>query len=105
MKVIVTYEHEATARAPEGSFTWRDGQRIRAVGQVIETPDCWKLVANGLADPADEECWARFTPDQVAYAKEVGHPALIRLHAEARQEALDNVEMVAFIEPNDEEEN
>lgn len=98
MRVVVTFEHEATSRAPEGTFVVRDGKRIRPVGLEIEGPDVWKLVANGLADPADDECESMFTPEQVAYAKEVGHPALVRRHAEAVQEARDNASIAEIVE-------
>lgn len=106
MKSIVTQDHYATSRALEGTFTLSDdGRRMRLVGQIIDAPDAWKVVASGLADPYDDECKARFTPEQVAFAKEVGHPALMRLHSEAVQEAKDAVEMAAFIDPSEEEEN
>lgn len=112
MKARITYEHEATARAQPGTFEEktevRNGVpcviRVRPVGMIIEQTDAWKLVANGIAEPADDECAARFTPEQVAYASENGHPRLMRLHKEKSQEAKDNAELSAIAEPDDSED-
>jgi len=40
----------------------RDGERHefpRPAGETVNHPDAWKLVAMGIAKPADEECLAR----------------------------------------------
>lgn len=82
MKVRITFPHEATSRAPEGTFTVVDGKRMRLPGLEIEGPDVFKLVGCGLAEPADDECAAMFSAEQIALAKETGHPMLMRQLAE-----------------------
>jgi hypothetical protein len=82
MKVRITFPHEATSRAPEGTFTVVDGKRMRLPGLEIEGEDVWKLVGCGLAEPADDECAAMFNPEQITAAKESGHPMLMRQLAE-----------------------
>ncbi len=88
MRVKITCEHEATERAPEGTFVWRDGIRIREKGLILEGPDVCKLVSVGLAEPADEECCKLFTPSQVALAKATGHEYYMGKLMEARAEAI-----------------
>jgi len=82
MKVRITFPHEASSRAPEGTFTVIDGKRMRLPGLEIEGPDVYKLVGCGLAEPADDECAAMFSLEQIALAKETGHPMLMRQMAE-----------------------
>ena len=98
MKARITIDHEASSSAAEGTYEIRDGIRnglpakirIRPIGMVIDSPDAWKLVAVGLADPEDDECKARFTPQQVAEAKEKGHPRFMANLAAAIQQAKDD---------------
>lgn len=115
MQVRVTYEHEATSRAPEGTYEVRqvekNGQsvsvRIRPVGLVIDAkdqPDCWKLVCVGVAVPHDEECKARFTEAQVEFAQQNGHARFMRKHQEALIEAREKASEAEFIEPDDSED-
>lgn len=120
MKVRITCEHEASSRAPEGTYVLKDcvvaGQtvkkRIRPVGLILEGPDVYKLIGVGLADPIDEEATAKFTPAQIALAKATGHPALMAKNAEAQQALLQQqaeqqgvVEQVAEVDVFDEVEN
>jgi len=97
LKVKVTFEHEATSRAPEGTFILRDAvvngqpvkKRIREVGLILEGPEVHKLVGCGLAEPADDECAKLFTPERVEAAKQSGHPMLMNQLAERRDEEKD----------------
>lgn len=82
MKVRITFPHEASSRAPEGTFTVVDGKRMRLPGLEIEGPEVFKLVGCGLAEPADDECAAMFSTEQIVLAKETGHPMLMRQLAE-----------------------
>lgn len=96
MRVRITCEHEASSRAPEGTYVLKDfviaGQtvtkRIRPVGLELEGADVWKLIGVGIADPVDDEARAKFTPAQIALAKATGHPELMRRNAEAQRELL-----------------
>lgn len=96
MRVRITCEHEASSRAPEGTYVLKDfviaGQtvtkRIRPVGLELEGADVWKLIGVGIADPVDDEAKAKFTPAQIALAKATGHPELMRRNAEAQRELL-----------------
>lgn len=104
MQVRITTEHAATNRAAEGTFEVIDGRRVRKVGLLIDGPDSWKLVAAGVAEPADDECKARFTPEQVAHCQAVGHPALVRLHAEAVAQRRDDASVASFVEGTEDDE-
>jgi len=52
------------------SYGGTDNHFIPA-GTVIDHPDCWKLVRNGHAEPADDECKqkANMTADDIEAAK------------------------------------
>lgn len=112
MKVKVTFEHEASSRAPEGTFVLRDAvvngqpvkKRIREVGRILEGPDVHKLVGCGLAEPADEECSKLFTPERVEAAKQSGHPMLMTQLAERVAEEKDAA-IVAEIAGDDDHED
>lgn len=112
MKVKVTFEHEASSRAPEGTFLLRDAvvngqpvkKRIREVGRILEGPEVYRLVGCGLAEPADEECAALFSSEQIAKAKESGHPMLMTKLAERVAEEKDAA-MVAEIAGDDDHED
>lgn len=96
MKVRITFPHEASSRAPEGTFTVVDGKRMRLPGLEIEGPDVFKLVGCGLAEPADDECAAMFSAEQIALAKETGHPMLMRQlneHVSEQQQAAESAEI------------
>lgn len=112
MKVRVTFEHEASSRAAEGTFIIRNAvvngqqvkKRIREVGRILEGPDVHRLVGCGLAEPADDECKALFTVEQVTAAKQSGHPMLMTKLAERVAEEKDAA-MVAEIAGDDEHED
>ncbi len=112
MKVKVTFEHEASSQAPEGTFILRDAivnglpvkKRIREVGRILEGPEVYRLVGCGIAEPADEECAALFTVDQIAKAKATGHPMLMNQLAERVAEEKDAA-MVAEIAGDDDHED
>ena len=99
MKVRVTFEHEASSRAKKGTFIVRDAivngqpvkKRIREVGRILDGPDVHRLVGCGLAEPFDDECKKLFTADQIAAAKETGHPMLMTQLAERVAEEKDAV--------------
>lgn len=101
MKVRITTDHEAASSALPGTYEIRNGRRIRPVGMIIEGPQVYRLVRVGLADPADDECMAMFSADQIAEFKSVGHPYLMANHAREVQSARD-AETGGFIEESDE---
>jgi hypothetical protein len=48
---------------------------LQRAGTIVEGKECWMLVRNGHAAPADEECRAKanMSPDQLEEAKEHYH--------------------------------
>ena len=120
MKVRISYEHEASSRAAEGTYVLKTVQiagrsitkRVRPVGMVLEGADVHKLIGCGLADPADDEAAALYTPEQIRLAKATGHPYLMQMNAEAtkaflEQQAANAAEVAAAAEADiyDEVEN
>lgn len=111
MRVRVTFEHEASSRAPEGTFVLRDAvvngqpvkKRMREVGQILEGPEVHKLVGCGLAEPDDNECRALFTSEQIVAAKESGHPMLMTQLAERVAEEKDAAAVAAIVGDEDED--
>lgn len=87
--MVITCEHEAASSALPGTFELRNGKKIRPVGLVLEGPQYAKLVRCGIAEPADDECAALFTSDQIAASKIHGHPGLMQRLNERVQEQRD----------------
>lgn len=61
----------AASRAADSDVTIIDGKRMIIEGTVIDRPDAYRLVGAGVAVPADEECSALFTQEQIQAAIEV----------------------------------
>lgn len=63
-RLVVRMEASPSAKLPPG--TWYE------VGHVIDNPKAYMLVANGCAEPADEECEraAAMTPEQRIIAQQ-----------------------------------
>lgn len=112
MKVKVTFEHEASSRAEEGTYILRDAivngvpvqKRIREIGLILEGPEVYRLVGCGLAEPADDECRALFSQDQIDAAKASGHPMLMGNLVEKVAEAKDAALTAEFVEDDDNED-
>lgn len=110
MKVRVTFEHEASSQAEEGTFLLRDAvvngqpvkKRIREVGRILEGAEVYRLVGCGLAEPADDECKALFSVDQIDAAKRDGHPMLMAKLAERVAEEKDAAEVAEIIGDDEE---
>lgn len=105
MKVRVTFEHEASSRAAEGTFVLRDSivngvavkKRVREVGLILEGPDVYRLVGCGLAEPVTDDVKAMFTDAQIQAAKETGHPMLMNNLAERVAEEKDAAAVAEII--------
>lgn len=72
MKVKLVVESRVAPGAPDDpQMVEKDGKRWWPVGSIIEDPRAYKLVALGVAEPADEECAQRvaMTPAQMKEAQ------------------------------------
>ncbi len=73
MKCRIVYESTYGCDHPT-----KAGQPV-LVGTIIDDPQCFRLVQNGHAEPADEECRIRagLTPEQLADVQ-IRYPAIAK---------------------------
>lgn len=65
----VDWRHPSAAEFPDG---------IKPAGTIIDHPDAFGLVYQGIAEPADEECARRVNMTEAEWKKAVRHYARLR---------------------------
>jgi hypothetical protein len=75
MRAKLLYDCRADPNHPSAD-DFPDG--IKPVGTIIDHPEAFKLVQQGIAEPADEECAKQANMTEAAWRKAVRHHARLR---------------------------